>query len=87
MRDYPLLPVSLKIRLTRFNLRNYHKSIKRKTVVGLYGLCVKSGIIKKKQAEESKEEINFESIYQECQKWLIEKNKDSNFEFLQKKTN
>jgi hypothetical protein len=71
--------------LTRFKFRNYYKSIKRKTVVGLYEICLKTGLLKKKKPEESDEVINFEIIHQECQKWLADKNKESNFEFLQKK--
>jgi glycosyltransferase involved in cell wall biosynthesis len=86
MRNFPLLPVSLKIRLTRFNFRNYYKSIKRKAVVGLFEICLKTGLIREKMSVESDEVINFENIHQECQKWLIDKNKNSNFEFLQKKT-
>jgi glycosyltransferase involved in cell wall biosynthesis len=86
MRNFPLLPVSLKIWLTRFNLKNFLKPVKRKLVIGLYELYIKTGLIKKKKTEESDEVINFENIHQECQKWLIEKNKDSKFEFLQKKT-
>jgi glycosyltransferase involved in cell wall biosynthesis len=84
MRNYPLFPVSLKIWLTRFNLKNTYKQVKRRFVIWLYELCAKTGLIKKKKSEESDEEINFENIHQECQKWLIEKNKDSDFEFLQK---
>jgi glycosyltransferase involved in cell wall biosynthesis len=84
MRNFPLLPVSFKIRLTRFKFRNYYKSIRRKTVVGLYEICLKTGLIEKKKPEKSDEVINFEIIHQECQRWLIDKNKESNFEFLQK---
>jgi glycosyltransferase involved in cell wall biosynthesis len=84
MRNYPLLPPSLKIKLTRFNLKNSYKLLKRKIVAIPYGLCLKLGFIKKKQTIEAAGNLNFESIFQECHNWLNDKNQNSDFEFLQK---
>jgi glycosyltransferase involved in cell wall biosynthesis len=84
MKNYPLLPVSLKIGITRFSFRNWFRGTRRKSEIGIYSLCVKMGIIKKKTVEESPEEININPVYDECQSWLINRNQESGFEFLSK---
>jgi glycosyltransferase involved in cell wall biosynthesis len=84
MRNYPLLPVSLKIGLTRFNFKNWFRSVRRKSEMSVHALFVKMGLIKKKQTSDSAEELNFTPVYEECQSWLINRNKDSGFEFLSK---
>lgn len=84
MRNYPLLPVSLKIKLTRFNLKNYYKTNKRRIKVCIYLVCVRIGLIKKKDLIESKEELNFEKIYQFSKNWLTDKNQEAEFVILKK---
>ena len=84
MRNYPLLPVSLKIGLTRFSFKNWSRSVRRKSEMSVYALFVKLGLIKKKQTAESAEELNFNPVYAECQSWLININKNAGFEFLSK---
>jgi glycosyltransferase involved in cell wall biosynthesis len=84
MKNYPLLPVSLKIGLTRFNFRNWIKGVRRKSEMGVYSLCVKMRLIRKKQTEESIEEIDFNSVHEECQSWLNTRNQKAGFEFLVK---
>jgi glycosyltransferase involved in cell wall biosynthesis len=84
MRNYPLLPVSLKIGLTRFNFKNWFRSVRRKSEMSVFAFFVKMGLIKKKRTSDSAEELNFKPVYEECQSWLINRNKDSGFEFLSK---
>lgn len=84
MKNYPLLPVSLKISLTRFSLNNWFSSVRRKLEIGVYDLCLRLGILKKKNHEDHAEEFNFIPVYEECQSWLLKNNQNSDFVFLRK---
>jgi hypothetical protein len=84
MGNYPLLPVSLKIKLTRFSLKNFYKNIKRSTKVGIYLVLVRIGFIKRKELKESEEELNFEEIYRYSKQWLANKNQGAEFVILKK---
>lgn len=84
MRNYPLLPTFLKIRLTRFNLKNYYRLKKRIIVGELYELVVRAGLKKKMNRPDNTEVIDLELVYQECYKWLISKNDEPGLGFIEK---